>query len=98
MERFERFYFIMCLWDDVMADSIVRWFRTAPDNAQMVVCVGGGHIKDRYGIPDRAFARNGKTYKTVVPVTESDKHKVDPKVFALSHADFVWVVKAPAKK
>jgi len=90
-EKFERFYLIMCLWDDVMADSIVRWFRTAPDDAQMVVLAGSGHLANRYGIPGRTHTRNGRTHRVVVPLTTGEPEQ---SVFAQRYADFVWLVPA----
>jgi uncharacterized iron-regulated protein len=89
-EKFERFYLVMCLWDGVMADGVVRWFRSAPPDGQILVLAGSGHIANRYGIPGRAFARNGKPYRTLVPVTDGDRE-----VFAEAYADFVWVMPAP---
>lgn len=85
--RFESFYTVMCLWDDVMADSVVQWFRVAPKDAQIVVIAGGGHIANRHGIPARAFRRDGRPYATVMPVTG------EPSAEALSRtfADFLWV-------
>jgi uncharacterized iron-regulated protein len=85
--KFELFYAGMCLWDDVMADSVVRWFAAAPKDAQIVVLAGGGHLANRYGIPGRAFRRNGKPYSIVMPVS-GDPDDAD---FARRFADFVWV-------
>ena len=92
-ERFERFYLVMCLWDDVMANTIVTWFRTAPDDGQIVVLAGGGHIANRYGIPGRVHRRNGKAYQTVIP-RSVDKAEPDREVFSHHFADFVWLTKS----
>lgn len=94
-EKFEKFYLAMCLWDDVMADTIVRWFRTAPPEAQMAVVVGAGHVANRYGIPDRAEQRGGKIHKTLVlRETPADGARPEAALFAQSHADFVWFTPA----
>ena len=89
-KAFENFYLVQCLWEDVMADSVVRWFRTAPDDAQMVVLVGSGHVANRYGIPARAHRRMGRPYRVVVPVRGTP----DRESFSEGFADFVWVLPA----
>jgi len=88
--KFERFYRAMCLWDDVMADSVVRWFLTAPKDGQLVVLAGRGHIANRYGVPGRVFRRTGRPYATVVPVEAGGAGDVG---FDRRYADFVWVTK-----
>jgi uncharacterized iron-regulated protein len=93
-EDFEHFYLVQCLWEEVMADEIVRWFRTAPDDAQIVVLAGGGHVANRYGIPERVHRRNGKEYKIVLPVAAGEEG-VAPGQLAESYADFVWITKRP---
>ncbi|MGQ0615235.1 MAG: ChaN family lipoprotein [Planctomycetaceae bacterium] len=89
-EKFERFYRGMCLWDDVMADGVVRWFATAPKEGQLVVLAGRGHIANRYGIPGRAFRRNGRPYATVVPLTPAERD-AEPDTGSKRYADFVWM-------
>ena len=94
---FERFYLVMCLWDDVMADSIVRWFRTAPEGGQIVVLAGSGHLANRYGIPGRAFRRNGKAYSILIPIGV-DKQPPPAADFARRYADFVWLTGPTPKR
>lgn len=89
-EKFDRFFLIQCLWDQVMADSIVRWSRTAPKNAQIVVLAGTGHISRRWGIPENVKKRLGKTHRTVVPISVT-KFPPPRTVFAESYADYVWL-------
>ena len=89
--QFEVFYRGMCLWDDVMADSVVRWFRTAPKEGQLVVLAGRGHIAGRYGIPGRAFRRDGRPYATVVPLTPAERDAEGRDTGSKRYADFVWV-------
>lgn len=93
---FDRYYLLMCLWDQVMADSIVRWYRTAPDDAQMVVIAGAMHVGFRYGITKYVRQRAGKKVKVVIPVTEGEKGP-DLDVFAEKYADFVWLVPPSGK-
>jgi hypothetical protein len=79
------------LADDVVADGIVEWFRTRPDDAQIVVIAATGRVAPRAGLPEQVHGRNGKSYRTVVPVG------ADPAAaeFAQRHADYVWVARAP---
>jgi len=89
-EKFERFYTVMCLWDAVMADSVVRWYRAAPKDAQVVVLAGTGHLRYHYGIPDRVRNRIGKSHMTVIPM--SIAQSMPPgSVHNESYADFIWL-------
>ncbi len=94
---FERFYLVMCLWDDVMADSVVRWFRAAPEGGQIVVLAGSGHLANRYGIPGRAFRRNGKPYSIVILIGV-DEEPPPAADFARRYADFVWLTGPTPKR
>lgn len=94
---FENFYLVQCMWEDVMADSIVQWFRTAPDDGQIVVLAGASHVAHRYGIPARAHHRNGKDYRVVVPLVAGEEGP-EASVFAHSYADWVWVTRPSGKK
>ncbi len=79
-ENFDFFYAAQCTWDDAMAQSVA-------DNlgsGKMVVLIGNGHIIHKFGVPDRAFARNPAPFKTIylAPVDT----KAEP-----SWADYLWV-------
>jgi uncharacterized iron-regulated protein len=91
-EGFDNFYLVQALREDVMADGVVEWFRTAPDDGQIVVLAGSRHVAGRHGIPARAHRRNGKSYRIVVPLAagEDGPHGT---VFAHEYADFVWVTR-----
>lgn len=85
-----RYNRVQMLWDDVMADSVVQWMRNAPKESQMVVLVGGGHIRNGWGIPARVHRRQAGVHKTVV-LTVGDK--VPAESLAQSYADFVWITR-----
>lgn len=76
--RFEDFYLSQCLWEEVMAESVAD--RLGAD--RMVVLAGNGHIQFKYGIPERAFKRNGLSYRTIYQCAPGEK--VDPAI-----ADYV---------
>jgi uncharacterized iron-regulated protein len=80
--HFEDFYTAQCVWEDVMAESAVENLGAAT----MVVLAGNGHIQYKYGIPQRAFRRNGLPYRTVVLLAPDE----DPDPDA---ADYIGVVK-----
>lgn len=89
--EFDRFYLVHCLQEEVIADGIVNWFRTAPDDSQIVVLSPVEAIVKGQGIPERVHHRNGRSYKTVVPLA-SRLEDVDPARLAHTYADFVWVI------
>ena len=73
---------------DVAADAVVRWYRDdAPESAQVAVL--SGWIAPRSLLPERLFARSGKTYRTLVALPGTAA-AADGAVFARSYADYVW--------
>ncbi len=76
---FEDFYLAQCVWEDVMAESVALRL----GSAHLVVLAGNGHIQFKYGIPDRAFARTGLPFRTVV--LSSPGESQPPGI-----ADYVW--------
>ena len=83
--QFEYFYQAQCLWEDAMAETVSREL----DDDVMVVLAGNGHIIHKYGVPDRAYRRNGLSFRTVYLATVGSEVE-------LSYADYIWVT--PAKK
>ena len=79
-ENFDTFYEAQCVWEDTMAESIVRNLGTG----SMVVLVGNGHIVHKFGIPDRAFDRNGAPFRTIFPASAGSEVEID-------YADYIWV-------
>jgi uncharacterized iron-regulated protein len=77
--RFEDFYLAQCIWEDVMAESIVRNL----DADRMVVLAGNGHIQFKYGIPERVFRRNPAPYRSIYQASNGEE--VDPSI-----ADYIW--------
>ena len=78
-DTFAYFYEAQCTWEDAMADKVA----TNLGSGKMVVLVGNGHIIKKFGVPNRAFARNPAPFKTIylAPVDgEAD----------LSWADYLW--------
>jgi uncharacterized iron-regulated protein len=78
---FEDFYLAQCLWEEVMAESVANNLGAG----RMVVIAGNGHIQFKYGIPERAFKRNGVPYRTLYQVSSGEE--VDPSI-----ADYILVL------
>jgi uncharacterized iron-regulated protein len=55
-KKFERFYEAQLAWDETMADQAAKFISKKPDY-QLVILAGGGHLKDRHGIPSRLQRR-----------------------------------------
>ena len=51
---------------------------------KIVVLAGNGHIRYKYGIPDRTFRRTNASFRTVYPVSAGEEVE-------LGVADYVWV-------
>jgi uncharacterized iron-regulated protein len=76
---FDDFYLAQCVWEEVMAESVVKI--TGADH--VVVLAGNGHIQYGYGIPERAFKRNGASYRTIYQASPGEE--VDPSI-----ADYIF--------
>jgi len=79
-KNFEYFYEAQCVWEEIMAQSIVRSMK----NDKMVVLSGNGHIIRKFGIPDRVFYRIKEPFKTIFPARSGSE-------IELSYADYIWV-------
>lgn len=66
----ERYYKIMCIWDDYMAQTAVK-FSKARKPSRMVILAGIGHVA-RFGIPDRAAVYSGKTVASIAIVIDGN--------------------------
>lgn len=55
-DGFENFFAAQVLWDETMAEGVVRQLEAEPDR-QVIVLVGEAHVGYGYGIPDRVRRR-----------------------------------------
>jgi uncharacterized iron-regulated protein len=78
--NFDYFYAAQCVWEDTMAEAVAENLK----NSRMVVLAGNGHIIQKFGVPDRAYARNQAPFKTVYTAVEGSRPK-------LSCGDFIWI-------
>lgn len=85
-ENFEDFYMAQCVWEDTMAESIALNLDSHP----MVVIAGNGHIKNKFGIPDRAYKRTGAPFRTISLIPAGGSAD-------LSYADYIWITPPNSK-
>ena len=76
----EGFRRVQTLWDETMAESVVRYLESPAGNTRrMVVVAGGNHIRHGFGIPRRVFRRLPTSYiligskELVIPDDKRDR-------------------------
>jgi uncharacterized iron-regulated protein len=76
----EGFRRVQTLWDETMAESVVRYLESpAGKTRRMVVVAGGNHIRHGFGIPRRVFRRLPTSYiligskELVIPDDKRDR-------------------------
>ena len=78
--KFEDFYMVQCVWDEIMAESIA----TDLGSKKVVALLGNGHIQYKYGVPDRTFRRTGVPFRTVYLAPAGAEVE-------LTIGDFIWI-------
>ncbi|BCA80565.1 ChaN family lipoprotein [Desulfuromonas sp. AOP6] len=69
------------LWDEAMAESIVRFLDNREDDSwRMMIVAGGNHVRYGYGIPRRVFRRLPTSYSLIgsreLDIPESKKDRL----------------------
>lgn len=62
---FDGFLRVQTLWDETMAENIVRAMTTSGPDHRMVVMAGGNHVHYGFGIPRRVYRRLPSSYVLV---------------------------------
>jgi uncharacterized iron-regulated protein len=84
---FDRFYEAQCVWEDTMAENVARYFREqGRHRARLLVIAGNGHIRYKYGVPERTIRRIPVAMVTIVPYPVGEKTTIDSGI-----ADYVWL-------
>ncbi len=83
---FDNFYAAQVVWEEIMAETISRNI----GDRFLVAFVGNGHITHKFGIPERAWKRTERTYRTIMPATVGTPVE-------LSAADYIWVTPAAGR-
>ena len=62
---FNQFFQAQTIWDETMADSAALFLAENPDR-KLVILAGNGHIRYKYGIPERLYQRVKEPYTVIV--------------------------------
>ena len=76
LQNFNYFLQAQMLWDEGMAESAHRFLTNHPE-LKMVILAGNGHIRHKYGIPDRVYRRNHEPFAVVVQDEEIEEGVAD---------------------
>ena len=65
LRDFNYFLEAQVLWDESMAESAQHFMEINPEH-KLVILAGNGHVRYKYGIPERLYRRNQESYTVVV--------------------------------
>jgi aminopeptidase N len=90
LDDFMYFLQSQTLWDETMAASAAEFLNTRPDH-KLVVLAGNGHVRFKYGIPQRLYRRVKASYSVIVQDDEVEDGIADYILFTTD----IEGVKAP---
>ncbi len=64
IKDFNRFFQAQALWDEGMAEAACQFLVDNPER-KLVILAGNGHIRNKYGIPERLYRRVPEPYTVV---------------------------------
>jgi membrane-associated protease RseP (regulator of RpoE activity) len=76
LQDFNYFLQAQMVWDEGMAESAHRFLENHPEH-KMVILAGNGHVRHKYGIPDRLYRRNHEPFTVVVQDEEIEDGVAD---------------------
>jgi aminopeptidase N len=65
LQDFNYFLQAQMLWDEGMAESAYRFLEEHPEH-KLIILAGNGHVRHKYGIPDRLFRRNHEPFTVIL--------------------------------
>jgi uncharacterized iron-regulated protein len=65
LKDFSYFLQAQILWDEAMAESAQKYLAGHPES-KLVILAGNGHVRHKYGIPDRLYRRNHEPFTVIV--------------------------------
>ena len=65
LKDFSYFLQAQILWDEAMAESAQKYLTGHPES-KLVILAGNGHVRHKYGIPDRLYRRNHEPFTVIV--------------------------------
>ena len=84
LKKFDYFYEAQCVWEDTMAESLAEHLKG--NEGKVVVIAGNGHIRNKFGVPDRTIARTPVSMVTIMPLPLSGEQTIEEEI-----ADYVWL-------
>jgi len=87
LKSFDFFYQAQCVWEDTMAQNIAVHMKGY--KGKMIVFAGNGHIRYKYGIPDRVVKRVPVSMTTVMPYPMTGHEDLQKGL-----ADYVWFTRS----
>jgi uncharacterized iron-regulated protein len=76
LQNFNYFLQAQMVWDEGMAESAYGFLVNHPEH-KMVILAGNGHVRYKYGIPDRLYRRNHEPFTVVVQDEEIEDGVAD---------------------
>ena len=76
IQNFNYFLQAQMVWDEGMAESAYRFLESHPEH-KMVILAGNGHVRHKYGIPNRLYRRNHEPFTVVVQDEEIEDGVAD---------------------
>jgi aminopeptidase N len=76
IKNFNYFLQAQMVWDEGMAESAYRFLESHPEH-KMVILAGNGHVRHKYGIPNRLYRRNHEPFTVVVQDEEIEDGVAD---------------------
>ncbi len=76
LNEFNYFYQAQTLWDETMAASAAQFLKAHPDR-KLVVLAGNGHLRYKYGIPQRLYRRSGQPFAVILQDDEIENGIAD---------------------
>ncbi len=65
LKDFSYFLQAQILWDEAMSESAQKFLTDNPES-KLVILAGNGHVRHKYGIPERLYRRNREPFTVVV--------------------------------
>ena len=76
LREFNYFFQAQIIWDEGMAETAHRFMSENPDH-RLVILAGNGHVRYKYGIPERLLRRNQKAFTVIVQDETFKEGKAD---------------------
>ena len=76
LQNFNYFFQAQTLWDESMAETAHQFLSNHPEHI-LVILAGNGHLRYKYGIPDRLYRRNHEPFKVIVQDEDIENNIAD---------------------